>query len=92
LSENSSTTHYPPLIDKIKLLTSKNPSMIKLDQFLKLVGIAPTGGQAKLMIVDGDVKVNGTVETRRGRKLVSTDQVIVAGQTFDVGDVISDAD
>ncbi len=62
--------------------------MIKLDQFLKLVGIASTGGQAKLMIIDGDVKVNGTVETRRGRKLVSSDQVTVEGQTFKVGDVI----
>jgi ribosome-associated protein len=62
--------------------------MIKLDQFLKLVGIAATGGQAKLMINDGDVKVNGTVETQRGRKLVSGDQVTVEGQTFKVEDVI----
>ncbi|WP_269456202.1 RNA-binding S4 domain-containing protein [Nostoc sp. NIES-3756] len=69
-----------------------NSSMIKLDQFLKLIGIAPTGGQAKLMILDGDVKVNGAVETRRGRKLVATDQVTIAGQTFEVGEVISDAD
>ncbi|MFN6515208.1 MAG: RNA-binding S4 domain-containing protein [Nostoc sp. CreGUA01] len=62
--------------------------MIKLDQFLKLLGIAPTGGQAKLMIIDGNVKVNGTIETRRGRQLVSSDEVTVAGQTFKVGDVI----
>jgi ribosome-associated protein len=62
--------------------------MIKLDQFLKLVGIAATGGQAKLIIIDGDVKVNGTVETRRGRKLVSGDQVTVEGQTFEVKDII----
>lgn len=62
--------------------------MIKLDQFLKFLGIASTGGQAKLMILDGDVKVNGTVETRRGRKLVSGDQVTIQGQTFDVKDVI----
>ncbi|BAY73831.1 MAG: RNA-binding S4 domain-containing protein [Nostoc sp. ChiSLP01] len=62
--------------------------MIKLDQFLKLLGIAPTGGQAKLMIIDGNVKVNGTIETRRGRQLISSDRVTVAGQTFKVGDVI----
>ncbi|MEA5551125.1 RNA-binding S4 domain-containing protein [Anabaena cylindrica UHCC 0172] len=62
--------------------------MIKLDQFLKLIGIAPTGGQAKLMIIDGDIKVNGTIETRRGRKLEPNDQVTVAGKTFNVGDVI----
>lgn len=57
---------------------------IKLDQFLKLVGIAPTGGQAKLMIQSGNVLVNGTVETRRGRKLVLGDLVTVGGQTFNV--------
>ncbi|WGV28917.1 RNA-binding S4 domain-containing protein [Halotia branconii] len=62
--------------------------MIKLDQFLKLVGIASTGGQAKLMILDGGVKVNDTVETRRGRKLVSGDQVTVEGKTFEVGELI----
>jgi ribosome-associated protein len=62
--------------------------MIKLDQFLKLIGIASTGGQAKLMIIDGDVKVNGSVEIRRGRKLAATDQVTAAGKTFNVGDVI----
>ncbi|MBD2300665.1 RNA-binding S4 domain-containing protein [Nostoc sp. FACHB-87] len=62
--------------------------MIKLDQFLKFLGIAPTGGQAKLMIINGDVKVNGVVETRRGRKLVSSDQVTVDGKVFTVEDVI----
>jgi ribosome-associated protein len=58
--------------------------MIKLDQFLKLIGIAPTGGQAKLMIVAGAVRVNGEVETRRGRKLLSGDKVMVGGQIFEV--------
>jgi ribosome-associated protein len=62
--------------------------MIKLDQFLKLLGVAPTGGQAKLMIINGDVKVNGMVETRRGRKLVLSDQVTVAGKTFEVADFV----
>jgi len=64
-------------------MTTSNPT-IKLDQFLKLIGIVPTGGQAKLMIQQGDVLVNGMIETRRGRKLVSGDQVTVRGQTFDV--------
>jgi ribosome-associated protein len=59
-----------------------NGDTIKLDQFLKWVGIAPTGGQAKLMIQDGDVMVNDMIETRRGRKLVSGDRVIVGGKTF----------
>jgi len=58
--------------------------MIKLDQFLKFTGIAATGGQAKLMIIDGGVKVNGIVETCRGRKLVLGDKVTVEGKTFEV--------
>ncbi|MBI1241798.1 RNA-binding S4 domain-containing protein [Umezakia ovalisporum] len=58
--------------------------MIKLDQFLKFMGVASTGGQAKLIIIDGGVKVNGVVETRRGRKLVVGDKVTVYGQTFEV--------
>lgn len=66
----------------MNMATSSNT--IKLDQFLKFVGIAPTGGQAKLMIQDGDVRVNGTIETRRGRKLVPGDKVTAVGQTFEV--------
>ncbi|MFB2834800.1 RNA-binding S4 domain-containing protein [Floridanema evergladense] len=55
---------------------------IKLDQFLKLKGITSTGGQAKLMIQSGEVKVNGSLETRRGRQLVKGDRVTVADKTF----------
>jgi ribosome-associated protein len=62
--------------------------MIKLDQFLKLLGIASTGGQAKIMILDGEIKVNGIVETRRGRKLVETDTVTIEGKNFEVGKII----
>jgi ribosome-associated protein len=57
---------------------------IKLDQFLKWVGAASTGGEAKLMIQDGEVKVNGKTETRRGRKLVEGDSVMVQGKTYRV--------
>jgi len=55
---------------------------IKLDQFLKLKGVASTGGQAKLMIQSGEVKVNGSPEMRRGKQLVAGDSVTVAGKTF----------
>lgn len=53
---------------------------IKLDQFLKWVGLAQSGGQAKLLIQTGLVEVNDVVETRRGRKLFPGDQVTV-GET-----------
>jgi len=53
---------------------------IKLDQFLKLAQIVATGGQAKQVILDGQVKVNGEVELRRGRKLREGDRVEVDGE------------
>lgn len=54
---------------------------IKLDQFLKWQGIAQTGGEAKIIIRQGFVEVNGVEEIRRGRKLVTGDRVTVAGTT-----------
>lgn len=62
----------------------KENSTIKLDQFLKFVGAAQTGGEAKLMIQEGEVMVNKLTETRRGRKLVIGDQVAVRGETYTV--------
>lgn len=57
-------------------------SQIKLDQYLKLMGVAQTGGQAKLLIQSGEVEVNGAIETRRGRKLVLGDRVTIDTETF----------
>lgn len=48
---------------------------IRLESFLKLQGIAETGGRAKLIIASGAVLVNGDVDTRRGRKLRQGDVV-----------------
>ena len=48
---------------------------MKLDQFLKFMGLTSTGGQAKMLIQAGEVRVNGAVETRRGRKLVPGDEI-----------------
>ncbi|HEY9770637.1 MAG TPA: RNA-binding S4 domain-containing protein [Coleofasciculaceae cyanobacterium] len=59
-------------------------SHIKLDQFLKWQGIAQTGGEAKIIIKQGMVEVNGEEEMRRGRKLVTGDRVTVAGTTHRV--------
>ena len=49
---------------------------MKLDQFLKWQNLASSGGEAKILIKSGSVKVNGAVETRRGRKLNKGDKVI----------------
>lgn len=64
-------------------MTTEN-SVIKLDQFLKFVGVAQTGGEAKLMIQEGEVMVNDVTETRRGRKLLKGDRVAVRGETYEV--------
>ncbi len=48
---------------------------IKLDSFLKLANMVMSGGEAKLVIQDGLVKVNGEVEIRRGKKLYPGDRV-----------------
>ncbi|MFI3210850.1 MAG: S4 domain-containing protein YaaA [Peptostreptococcaceae bacterium] len=53
---------------------------IKLDQLLKLADIASTGGHAKFLILEGEVKVNGEVEVRRGKKLRPNDIVEVEDQ------------
>ena len=57
---------------------------IKLDQFLKWQGIVQTGGEAKIRIKDGEVIVNGKIETRRGKKLRTGDRVTIANQTYSV--------
>ena len=53
---------------------------LKLDQFLKYQGLVGTGGEAKLRIQRGDVQVNGSIETRRGRQLALGDAVTINGQ------------
>jgi ribosome-associated protein len=53
---------------------------IKLDQFLKLAGVAETGGEAKHLILSGQISVNGAIETRRGRKLYHGDRVFFEGE------------
>jgi ribosome-associated protein len=57
---------------------------IQLDQFLKVVNAVGSGGEAKHRIQNGEVEVNGQVETRRGRKLVDGDVVKFAGEEFKV--------
>lgn len=54
---------------------------IKLDQFLKLCGAVQTGGQAKIMISDGNVKVNENITLERGKKLRKNDKIEI--ENFD---------
>lgn len=58
---------------------------ITLTQFLKMQGFASTGGQAKFLVKELDISVNGEKEDRRGRKLYPGDVVIVNGRKFVIG-------
>ncbi len=57
---------------------------IKLEGLLKFSGIAETGGDAKLMIQEGDVSVNGEVCTQRGKKLRPGDVVTLGDITLTI--------
>lgn len=52
---------------------------IPLGQFLKLAGIADTGGMAKIILSETEITVNGEKENRRGRKLYHGDKVWIDG-------------
>ena len=55
---------------------------IKLGQALKLANLVASGVDAKFVVQDGLVKVNGEVCTMRGKKLVDGDEVSFEGNTF----------
>ena len=55
---------------------------IKLGQALKLAGLVESGVEAKEVIQNGLVKVNGVIDTRRGKKLVVDDEVHFDGNSF----------
>ena len=63
---------------KIKISTE----FIKLDQFLKWIAVVDSGSEAKEVILDGKVKVNDEVETRRGRKIYPEYKVEIFGKTY----------
>ena len=61
-----------------------NTDFIKLDSFLKLAALVGTGGEAKYVIQEGMVLVNGEVCTMRGKKLYPGDRVEFAENLLEV--------
>ena len=53
---------------------------VELYKILKFEGLVTTGGEAKLLIGDGQVKVNGEIETRRRRKMMGGDVMEFRGE------------
>lgn len=67
-------------MEKISITTE----YIKLDSFLKFAALTGTGGEAKYVIAEGLVSVNGEVCTMRGKKLHPGDKVSFAGNELEV--------
>ncbi len=65
-------------------MTSEDPAIIRLDDYLKYVGFVGTGGEAKVRIQAGEVMVNGEVETRRRKQLSIGDRIELAGESVEV--------
>lgn len=57
---------------------------IKLGQLLKATDLVESGVEAKIVIQDGEVKLNGAVETQRGKKVVAGDVVSFDGKQIKV--------
>ena len=64
--------------ERIKIETE----FIRLQDLLKFAGAVETGGEAKLLIQDGGVKVNGQTCTQRGKKLCPGDRAELDGQVY----------
>lgn len=61
-----------------------NSEIIKLDSFLKWSGATTLGSEAKVFIQNGEVKVNGEIEKRRGRKLKIGDLIEFNNETYKI--------
>ena len=58
--------------------------MIRLGELLKLAGVVGTGGEAKHLLASTEVRVNGELESRRGRPRRSGDEVLVGDEALRV--------
>ena len=68
---------------KFSKITIKE-DFIRLDSAMKLANLVVTGGHAKMVIQDGEVKVNGEICTMRGKKLRKGDKVEFEGNGFTI--------
>ncbi|WP_069387152.1 RNA-binding S4 domain-containing protein [Cellulosimicrobium cellulans] len=69
MEQPADATAFPPV--------RISDDVIRLGQFLKLAGLAESGAEARELVAEGEVRVDGEVDTRRGRQLRRGDTVTV---------------
>jgi ribosome-associated protein len=63
-----------------EIILSKQP--VELFKILKFEGMAGSGGEAKMLIADGQVEVNGAMELRKRKQIVADDVIEFGGEKF----------
>lgn len=72
-------------MEKLLEFQLQGKAFVELDDLLKLTGLCDTGGMAKTVIAEGRVKIDGTVELRRRRKIRTGQTVEFRDHTIAVG-------
>ena len=67
-----------------KIIAELEEEFVELYKILKFEGLVDSGGMAKQIIADGQVIVNGLVETRKRKKISAGDKIEYSGQSIDV--------
>lgn len=70
--------------EKVTVKKTIQTDFIRLDAFLKLCDVVQSGGHAKIVIQDGEIKVNGEVCTQRGKKLHVGDKVEFEHKIYEI--------
>jgi len=66
------------------IIAELESEFVELYKILKFEGLTDSGGMAKQMIADGQVSVNGEVETRKRKKIIAGDKIKFSGQSIEV--------
>ena len=77
--QESSTKNWCDKMEEFKL---ENQEYIQLNQLLKATGLVGTGGEAMIRISEGEVFLNGTIETQKRKKIRVGDKVIYLENTI----------
>ena len=70
--------------DPLKIIAELKEEFVELYKILKFEGLVDSGGMAKQIIADGQVIVNGEVETRKRKKIIAGDKIEYSGRSIDV--------